>query len=279
MKPLLPAVVIAVAVVASANCAGTPTQSTAVPTPDSRLTMLTGRVQDSVFRPLRDARVEVLDGALMGAVATTNNEGRFVVAPPVPAGQSVTLHVTKEGYSTATPKIRTDTNLLVTLTSSTLIGLEGEYTVTFSASPACGQLPAAVQRRTYTGVVRPRPSPPRAHFLAELAGADLYAAYDTFSAVVGDDAARFSIFSREAFDWWLEDHPIVERMAPNAYVAFMGTAMASQVTSNLSISATFDGTVAYCPAATAPTVENYPPSCTAPIECRASDHQVVFSRR
>jgi hypothetical protein len=55
--------------------------------------------------------------------------------------------------------------------------------------------------------------------------------------------------------------------------------MASQVTSNLSISATFDGTVTYCPAATAPTVENYPPSCTAPIECRASDHQVVFSRR
>src|SRR5262245_52048879 len=155
-RPML----ISLVLIACTSCQESPTRSTPLPIADSRPTTITGLVRDTVLRPISNARVDVLDGALTGASTTTNDEGRFVFMRAVPAGDRVTLQISKEGYSSATPRVRADASLLITLMATTLVDLEGTYIVSFIAAPSCTQLPAAVQRRSYAAGVRSTASSP-----------------------------------------------------------------------------------------------------------------------
>jgi len=97
--------------------------------------------------------------------------------------------------------------------------------------------------------------------------------------VVASDAARFLVYSWDAFNWCGEDQPIIERPATGGYVAWMGTATTPTVNSIASITAPFDGSVAYCAAPNEPTMTNYPPMCSAVIECKSDHHQLALTRR
>ena len=237
-----------------------------------------GQVRDTLGRQVSDARVEIGDGPLAGRTAMTDRDGRFMFATPLRASDEATLLVSKAGFSPATMRWRGRNDFFITLTSLNQLDLQGHYTVTFTAAPACSQLPAAVRSRSYTGLMSPTGNVFTA-FTAQLSGAEFFPAYDTFWSGVAHDAARFNVYSWDALNWWLEDQPIIERVGPTGFVAFMGTANAPLVQSPTAITAEFDGSISFCYALTPPAIANFPPTCAAPIECRSNQHQIRFTRR
>ena len=112
-----------------------------------------------------------------------------------------------------------------------------------------------------------------------MGGADFFTGYDTFWTAVGHDAARFHVFSWDAFNWWLEDQPIIERVGANGFLAFQGLADAPLVQSATAITARFDGSINFCSALTPPAMPAWPPTCAEPIECRSDRHELRLIRR
>ena len=272
MRPLVLIAIITV------GCGATPTSPSGSPANGTRIATIRGRVQDAVSRPIADARVTIVDGPQAGLSTTTNEDGRFAFAPFTTPSDATALRIEKAGFAPVTPRWGTRDEGSIALQSLTPLDIEGQYTITFAAAAACSQLPAAAQTRTYTAAISPT-RPDRLNFTSTLTGAEFQRGYDTFFAGVASDAARLYIYSWDAFNWWLEDQPIIERLPSGGYVAWMGTATTPVVNSTTSISATFDGSVTYCAVPREPEVTNYPPTCSAPVECKSDRHQLILKRR
>ena len=278
---------LAALVIVAAGCDDSTPNGATGPTPqpvlsnfaNTTLDGIRGQVRDTLGRPVDDARVEVGDGPLAGRMAVTGPDGRFMVAATLQSTDAATLNVSKQGFSPASLRWHGRNDFFITLSALNLPDLEGQYTIIFTAAPACSQLPPAVRSRSYGGTMRRAGTNAFTAFTTELQGADFFAAHDTFWSSVAADAARFQVSSWDAFNWWLEDQPIIERVGPQSFVAFQGTANAPLVQSPTAITAQFDGTVTYCYPLTPPAIQNFPPTCAAPVECRSDRHQVRFLRR
>ena len=271
--------VVALAVIA-AGCGDDtplPTSPTSSNSANTTVAGIRGQVRDTLGRPVDDARVDIADGPLAGRSATTGRDGQFLFAATLSSTDFATLHITKTGFEPTSFRWVGRDNFFITLRALNLLDLSGSYAITFIAAPACSQLPPPLRSRTFTGVMSPGEKVFPA-FTAELGGAELFPAYDRFSASVAHDAARFSVYSFDAFNWWLEDQPIIERVGPNAFLAFMGTAHAPALTSPAAFTAAFDGSISFCSAMTPPSGSNFPPTCAAPVECRSDQHQIRFIR-
>jgi Carboxypeptidase regulatory-like domain len=269
-------VFVLVAIVTS-GCGATPTSPTGTPTNPDRTVTIRGRVQDLVSRPIVDARVLIVDGPRAGLSTTTNEDGRFAFVSFTTPAELTTLRVEKDGYTPSNPRWHAPDDLTVQLRSATPLDIQGQYAIAFAAAAECTQLPSEVRSRNFTAAVSPVPD--RLNFTTALTGANFQPGYDTFSAIVASDAARFLVYSWDAFNWWGEDQPIIERLPAGGYVSWMGTATTPVVNSTSSITATFDGSVSYCSAPSEPTMTNYPPTCSAIVECKSDHHQVVLKRR
>ena len=272
MRPL-----ILVAIITS-GCGAAPTSPSGSPTNVNRIATIRGRVQDSVSRPIVDARVTIVDGPVAGLSTTTNEDGRFAFAAFTTPAELTALRVEKAGYTPSNPRWHAAEDITVLLRSMTPLDIEGHYTITFAAAAECTQLPSAVRSRTFTAAISPV-RPDRLNFTSALTGATFQSGYNTFSAIVASDAARFLVYSWDAFNWWGDDEPIIERPATGGYVAWMGTATTAVVTSTSSITAAFNGSVSYCAAPREPDVTNYPPTCSAIVECKSDHHQLSLTRR
>jgi len=282
MRTTVVAVLCAFAIMAAGCDDSTPTGPTngAVLSNFANTTLdgIRGQVRDSLGRPVDDARVEVADGPLAGRSAVTGPDGRFLFSATLTSSDVATLHATKTGFSPASLRWAGRNDFFITLLALHLLDLTGRYDITFTAAPACSPLPSPLRSRTFTGLMSPGDNVFSA-FTTQLGGAEFFPAYDKFSARVGHDAARFSVFSLDAFKWWLEDQPIVERVGPNGFLAFMGTAHAPVLTTSAPFTAAFDGSISFCSAMTPPSRDNFPPTCAAPVECRSDRHQIRFVRR
>ena len=271
-------VVVAACALVNASC-----EQSAITTPTTPPTSfnLEGTVRDTLLRPVTGARVEIFGDRHGGQSTTTDANGRFDFAGLTPTGDTVQIIVTKEGFSAVTTTARRNTRTIVTLTASTLMQLEGRYQVSFAAANACGDIPDVLRRRTYAATISRRTDfavPSSTAIEIKLAGADFYFGYDAFSGLLGDGAVRLMVFSSDAVNKWLEDHPIFERLDSTSYLSVMGTAMATGARADAPFTAALDGTVAYCSSAKAPTVADFPPTCSVPIvECRSNQHQIMVS--
>jgi hypothetical protein len=166
-------------------------------------------------------------------------------------------------------------------TSSTplkLLDLEGAYSVTFTAADSCSQIPTELRTRTYVATGSPQRND-RTTFTLALSGASFQPAYETFFARVAGDTVTLSVHSWDAARWWLEDHPIIERLGEGRSVEMMGTARADVPPSASSITAVFAGTYSYCPAITEASTPSYPTTCSAPVTCQSDRHQLSLARR
>jgi hypothetical protein len=241
---------------------------------------LTGQVQDTLQRPVRDARIEILDGVQSLGVTTSDERGRFTFTSSAPPTNSITLQVTRDGFAPATVPVRGPdrTDITISLTAVHLVDLTGQYTITVSAAAECSQLPPALTTRTYVAEMKGDASNPLS-FTSEIRGADFYPGYGSFFAVVGGDAARFFVSSADAYNAWLEDWPIFERLGPSSYLALQGVATVAVASGDVEISGTFNGSFAYCAAAREPAQWLFAPTCDAPVECKSSAHRLTLSRR
>lgn len=235
---------------------------------------ISGLVRDTVQRPVNDATIEIVDGSLAGRRTTTNVEGRFDFA--VSIAENVSIHITKDGFEPVTIPGREDQ--VVILTALALVQIEGLYAATFTAADGCDQLQPELRKRTYTANFNLAPRY-RARFTSELSGADFYPGYSTLFGNIGNDMILFYVFSLDAFNWWLDDEPILEQLPAGAYLSLSGTATALVERPDALISATFAGSFAYCATAERAAVP-FPPSCSvALIECRSEHHRLTLSRR
>jgi hypothetical protein len=262
-------------------------------------TTISGFVLDTGFRPVADARVEVVAGSPQSGTSTTADAaGQFSLTGTFDS--TTRFRATKDGYVTATqtwscsvgtcPGPQNARPWLGFYLASSLappVNIAGNYTVTFIADSACTDFPNEVRPRTYPATIT-RSSGPNipadTSFKLTVGGAAFLANLNGFGiGVVGDYV-----------DLWLDgghDPPLVEQLAPNTYLAFSGNATASVGRLPMSsISTSLDGWIDYC-VMKAPmgafyncgtsntTGEPIPGLATTYAHCESKNHQVILTRR
>jgi carboxypeptidase family protein len=270
------------AAVVALVCGSCGSRSTTTPTPAPSPTStksplhLTGVVTDNIGRPLAGAVVTFTQAPKVTTI--TAPDGTFTLSDATLVDASVTLEIDKDGYQPAHVTIpnRKD-RLLVFMVPVDLLKLDGSYTVTFTADDSCADLPPSARTRTYVTTIQP--STNNTFVVAPLTGGDLFPFYNTISASVSNDAAVFYVDSWDADNAWGENDPIIDRLDPTTYVSFDGKGMSSSLTSTTSIAATFNGTIAYCPASQDPLHPDWPLRCAtgALVECHSSQHRMTLT--
>jgi hypothetical protein len=237
-------------------------------------------VRDLLQRPIADVRIEVAEGPSSGAAAISDALGQFSITATA-SSDRITVIASKDGYETATMRLRAGQTLVV-LRDVVVANLEGRATIVFTADASCTQLPASLRTRSYAAVVMPSTGAVMASagtFIGELNGADFYQGYSKMWLTAAHDAARFNIFSWDAFNWWLEDQPIIERLSPTSHVSVSGAATAAVASGPSTITTALDGTFAYCAQSQPGAQPLWPPTCAVPrVECTSAHHQVTMIR-
>jgi hypothetical protein len=245
--------------------------------------ILTGLVRDLLQRPVPDAKVEIADGPSAGRATMTDVRGQFAFDALPSSTTFLTLTVSKDGYVTASPRIRTQAEAIVFLRDIGLANLEDFHTITFTADASCTQLPPQLKTRSYRAVITQSTSSsaqladPSA-FVSALSGANFQEAYGAMWLTAARDAARFNVFSWDAYNWWLEDDPIIERVTPTTHLSLSGTAIGAVANGQSTISATLDGTFSYCAESKPATNVSFPLQCAVPaVDCKSAHHQLTLS--
>jgi hypothetical protein len=207
--------------------------------------------------------------------------GQFSIAATASTDRLAVI-VSKDGYDTATTRLRAGQSVIV-LRDIAVANLEGRATLVLTADASCTQLPASLRTRSYTAVVAPSTGAVMANpsiFVGELNGADFYQGYGKMWLTATHDAVRFTIFSWDPFNWWLEDHPIIERVTPMSHFSVSGTAT-TPVSSGLStISTALDGTFSFCAESRPGAQPLWAPTCAVvPVECTSAHHRLTMTRR
>lgn len=211
---------------------------------------ISGFVFDTAFRPLANARVEIVDGSHAGVAVTTNTGGRFSFT----GGQfvdGIKFRATKDGYVSTTVSGPLQyvspghspgpvASLHVILESlSPPVKLEtGNYTLTLAADSSCTDIPADLRIRTYAATITATPASSRVpggtHYGVEVSGAFLLP-FGFGIGVAGSDL-RFEI----------DGPPFIERIPPSTGLSITGVGETSANTSTVStIAIPFSGVFEY----------------------------------
>ncbi len=260
-------------------------QTVSPPTPSAP--DISGYVEDTAFRPLGGARVEVVDGPQAGMSTTVDANGAFSLSGTFDS--ATRFRATKDGYVTATQTWNCsvgvcpgDNNVrpwlgfyLAMLVPP--VDIAGDYTLTFIADSACSGLPNEVRTRTYAATITPGSNsnrPANTFFNVAVTGASFLKHYDSFEIGVAGD------FLTLAFGG---DGPrLVEEVAPNTYLAFDGWAGTSVGTSAVStISTSFEGVIDYCVLKfeAGSYYQCLPSQAVAHAQCQSTNHRLILTRK
>jgi len=284
-------VVVALLTLAAAGCHGAdPTRPTGAASPQPapvpqppppQSSALRGNVTDTAFRPLRGARVAVVDGPQAGTSTTTDTNGLFSLSGTFDS--STRFSAEMEGYIAVTRTWTQCATCSIPWLSFALelptppVAVAGEYTVTFIADNACTDVPPEWRSRTYPATMAPYPQssgrPADTTFELTLNEGTFLSGLNTILVGVAGDAITM---------WFGGDGPyVVEEVAPNTYLAFDGAIEVVATAPVRSITASFTGWFDYC-ALSAPMGQYY--NCPAGralarSECQSSNHQLIVTRR
>jgi len=240
------------------GCADTSPTPIPTPTPAPEVTIsVSGQVWDSIGRSVTGARIEVITGRLAGTFVTTDDNGRYAFAVPVPLFSNI--KASKPGHLASIETLTaTKTPLFFWLSSlDPPILLSGQFDITFEADATCTVLPEVARKRTYqANSVRP---------LTELSGA-VFAGGDPPANTIA--VSQFNEFGR----FTMYDPPIWE-VIPNAgFVVIFGEALG--VMNPEFSQLLMDGEFRYC--------SSYLPNMQCAVEfvsCRSSRHVMTLKRR
>ena len=277
---------IVLAAVLATGCGGgaaqptSPSATSTQPTPIAPVTV-TGVVRDLLQRPIGDARIEVTEGPSSGLATISDALGQFSITATV-SGDRIAVIASKDGYETATMRLRGGQTIIV-LRDADVANFEGRATIVFTADASCTQLPVSLRTRSYSAVVSPSTGAAMANpaaFVSELSGADLYQGYSKMWLIATRDAVRFNVFSWDAFNWWLEDQPIIERVTPTSHVAVSGTATGAISNGQSTITTALDGSFSFCAESKPGAQPLWAPTCAVPqVECASTHHLMTMIRR
>jgi len=249
--------------------------------PVVRLPSIAGYVADTAFRPVPGARVDVLDGPQAGLSMLSDGAGQFTYSGTF--ASSVTFRVSKDGYVSATGTSRVSAPggrpwAYVRLEMiAPPANIAGDYMLTFTADSSCTSLPDDARARTYAVTLAAAPDPlvpAGTLFSAVIAGAPVVPGNDSFPVGVAGNYVSLEV-------WNGEGPGVVERLAPKTYVGLFGYAGTTVTSSDMPITAAFDGTIEYCVATTDATPAY---GCTSvPTDrrdqCESKNHRITLTRR
>ena len=92
----------------------------------------------------RRGQIEITDGPFAGHFTTSNAAGEFQFSDPSSVSELVTLRIFKPGYRSA--YARPDRFRIVV----TLLSMDDQHTITFTAAETCSALPSSVRSRSLT---------------------------------------------------------------------------------------------------------------------------------
>jgi hypothetical protein len=247
------------------------------PAPPTNRTTISGNVYDTAFRPLADARIEVVDGPQAGLATAADASGSFMLVGDLDG--NTRFRASKDGHVavTTTPAASCPPcnppryiNFSLELAAPSL-NLAGDYSLTFTADSACAAIPAELRTRTYAAAITPMSHRPQTSFEAALANGTFLEHYRAIWIGVAGDYVAF----------WLGDahgQPgVVERVAPNAYLAIEGSASGSAEADASTISMTLAGFIEYCEQGSEMGTDY---ACRGPVaRCGSNNHQVMLRRR
>ncbi|MGE0360022.1 MAG: carboxypeptidase-like regulatory domain-containing protein [Vicinamibacterales bacterium] len=273
--------VLVVVLCAAAACSDhptTPTASTATlpgpapPTGPSTLRSLRGYVQDTAFRSLADARVDVVAGPLAGRWATTDANGAFAIAGEF--DDSAVLRASKGGYVDQTEAINgfcqrcNPSGYVMSLSLGTRAStpdLRGDYELTIRADEHCTQLPPEAMSRTYL-----------VHIPGIAPGGQVVALMPS-GAVLAPDRAHLQLgVAADRIAVWIT--ALEERLGPDAAVLFGeigGSIAAPESLARLDLE--LEGNVMHCAAGDGASCLEAPRDRVR--TCFSSRHRAVLMRR
>jgi hypothetical protein len=254
-----------------AGCGGSGSPSTPSAVSTGSVSRISGFVLDTGFRPIAEARVEVVDGPGAGAATATDADGRFSLTGTFDS--STRFRATKEGHVAATQAWSCAGSCpgggqpwlgfyLAVLAPNADIA--GNYNLTLIADGACPDLPNEVRTRHYAATIKPRSSPDlpaNAGFVVTLSGATFLDGLDSFGIGVAGDYLGI---------WLAGGHnpSFVEQVTADTYLAFSGSAAASVSASGAStISAPLEGWIEYYG------------TTVVRARCESRGHQLILTRR
>jgi hypothetical protein len=240
---------------------------------------LAGVIRDAAQQPVNDVRIEIVGGPFSGRFTTSNAQGRFQFVDPPSVAEPTTLRLSKAGYLPMFAEAQRDRPLILTISAEPSTLPPGDYWLTFTAADACTALPTRVRSRTYSSALNIWETM-TGTFSTRLGGSDFFPDLRTISGRNRDLVITFSVYSVEAALRWTDELPIYERLSATEYVSVLGNAKAPLSGVTTSLTATFDGAMAYCARSTDPVASGFPPQCAVPvIECRSDEHQLTVSHR
>ncbi len=296
------------AAVGLASCGASPMPAepspipTGVPAVPAGVQRIGGFVLDTGFRPLGNARVEVLDGPQAGVIASTDSSGHFSVSGTFDS--ATRFRATKDGYMAATQTWNCSVGTcpgssgaqpwlgFYLAVTAPPVNLAGSYTLTLVVDRACADFPESLRTHSYNATIALAPAantPANTRFELAVTGATFLTypggdSYNSFPIGVAGNYASFFLYGRH-------NAAIAERLAADTYIAFSGNAEASLGTSAAaSITAPFDGWIEYCVMESAmsngyncgisnQTGEPIPGAATIRTTCDSPHHQLVLTPR
>jgi hypothetical protein len=242
------------------------------PPPASVELSVSGRVVDNVYRPLAEARVEVVEGSGAGAVSITSGSGEYEL-PGVFSGP-IAVRASKVGYvaqmqSVTLHPIPSGRHQLGFILDRPSESLAGAYTVIVDADPACSELPPAAHRRTYEASATP--ASVSNTYRVSLSGARFSASRGSMFALVSGNSVRFDIDP-------YSDMIVTEELTPSTTLSFWGSSAVGDI--GPSISVPLEGEFEYCPDARgAQATFPYVVCGVPPVHCSSSRHMLSVVRR
>src|SRR5688572_14279181 len=253
------------------------------------LRTLTGVVSDAVSRPIAGVRIAIVGTSLS---TVTGDDGRYELTGGM--GVPTTVLVTKEGYAAETHTViwlpdRARDHLVVSLAALSSVDISGDYTMTLSADSACADLPSEARSRTYTAsIVATGPGSPRYRVTVRGDSVVLNSDFTNEGGVVGDFVAL-------NFFGYPYGPTVVDQIAPNTYVSFLGTATSTVTPAPSVISAAFVGNISYCSLKRPIRLDDHDelegcgdpssrlePTPSQPVtyaSCESKNHRLTFTRR
>lgn len=233
---------------------------------------MNGYVNDTAFRPVTSATVEVLDGPQAGISTITDANGKFSMTAAITA--ATRFRATKEGYE---PAIQTTQAMNqgispgpMTFFLATDRPSGNSATLTVEADPTCTDLPSEARRRTYPATITGNSfsTPPNTTFLINLSGSSLDSYFRFVFLRVIDGALMFD----------LSDNGIEEEVSPEAYLFVGGVARTPQAGTTTISALLTTGMIDYCVVKSDPGAA-YP--CTdqaiVRVQCRSANNRLTLT--
>jgi len=234
---------------------------------------MNGYVNDTAFRPVTSATVELLDGPQAGLSTITDANGKFSITAAITA--ATRFRATKEGYEPAIQTIqamdpRLSSGPMTTFFLASNRPSGNSATLTVEADPTCTDLPSEARSRTYPATVTGNSfsTPPNTTFLINLSGPSLDSYFRFVFLRVIDGALMFD----------LSDNGIEEEVSPEAYLFVGGVARTPQGGTTTISAPLTPGMIDYCVVKSDPGAA-YP--CTdqaiVRVQCRSANNRLTLT--